>query len=376
MKISLQVLVMLLLSVGVSAQQKYFAYIQSEDKQPFSINVSDKVLTSSPTGYIVIPKLTNGTYALSIGFPGRTAAAQIIILTVANADAGYLLKNFGEKGWGLFNARTLELQMNAASGAPLQKPADADDVFINVLANAANTPVTATKVIPVETAKVITVPTPAVKPPLAVIERIDGTVSAEGRSYIYVERNGTVTDTIMIFIPAETIATERSPAEQPAPDKARVEKEKFLNIELQNPNAAPAVPPVMVVVPDAKPVYDTALIVQPIVGDKKDKPIVTFNSDCKAIADENDFLKIRKKMAAAGTEEGMMAAAKKFFRSQCWSTEQVKNLSLLFLTDAGKYQFFDAAYPRTHDTQNFATLQSQLKEEYFINRFRAMVRIN
>jgi hypothetical protein len=36
--------------------------------------------------------------------------------------------------------------------------------------------------------------------------------------------------------------------------------------------------------------------------------------------------------------------------------------------------FFDAAYQYVSDLENFSTLQSALKDEYFINRFKAMIR--
>ena len=69
----------------------------------------------------------------------------------------------------------------------------------------------------------------------------------------------------------------------------------------------------------------------------------------------------------------MIAEAKKVFKTKCFSTLQIKNLSALFLTDESKYKFFDAAYQYVSDLENFSTLQSELKDEYFINRFKAMI---
>ncbi len=102
------------------------------------------------------------------------------------------------------------------------------------------------------------------------------------------------------------------------------------------------------------------------------KPVMV-NSDCKNLATQNDFLKLRKKMAAEGTDEEMVDIAKKVFRSKCFTTEQVKNLSVLFLKDDGKYKFFDAAYPFVSDSNNFSSLETQLSDTYFISRFKAMV---
>ena len=100
----------------------------------------------------------------------------------------------------------------------------------------------------------------------------------------------------------------------------------------------------------------------------------TVNSDCKSFADDSDFLRLRKKMAAENTNEDMIAVARKEFRGRCFSTEQIKNLSYLFLNDKGKYQFFDAAYAYTSDSNLYESLAGQLTDPYYLNRFRAMIR--
>ncbi len=98
------------------------------------------------------------------------------------------------------------------------------------------------------------------------------------------------------------------------------------------------------------------------------------NSDCKAFADNEDFLRLRKKMASEDSKEGMIKVANKFFKSKCFSTSQIKDLSYLFLTDEGKYMFFDAAYAHTSDSGQYPTLESQIKDPYYQNRFEAMIK--
>jgi hypothetical protein len=44
----------------------------------------------------------------------------------------------------------------------------------------------------------------------------------------------------------------------------------------------------------------------------------------------------------------------------------------LVLTSAGKYQFFDAAYLHVSDQENFSSLQSEIKDDYYLKRFRAL----
>jgi hypothetical protein len=98
------------------------------------------------------------------------------------------------------------------------------------------------------------------------------------------------------------------------------------------------------------------------------------NSDCKTFASNGDFLRLRKKMAAENSSEDMIKVARKYFRNACFSTEQIKDLSYLFLDDKGRYMFFDAAYPHTSDSDQYQLLESQLTDQYYINRFQAMIR--
>ena len=77
-------------------------------------------------------------------------------------------------------------------------------------------------------------------------------------------------------------------------------------------------------------------------------------------------------MAARQKEEDMVAEAKKYFRSKCFATAQIRHLSTLFLTDRGKFLFFDAAYNRVTDKEQFVQLQSELQDNYFIDRFKVL----
>lgn len=97
------------------------------------------------------------------------------------------------------------------------------------------------------------------------------------------------------------------------------------------------------------------------------------NSACTALASEKDFLKVRKNMAAESNDEAMIEEAKVYFRSRCFSTEQIRNLSSLFLTSAAKYQFYDAAYKYVTDPSAFPSLESEIKDPYYLKRFKALI---
>ncbi|MBO9683507.1 MAG: DUF4476 domain-containing protein [Flavisolibacter sp.] len=109
----------------------------------------------------------------------------------------------------------------------------------------------------------------------------------------------------------------------------------------------------------------------PIIAEVKKN--VSAKSQCKALASNNDFFKLRKNMASETTDEGMVAEAKKVFKAKCFTTEQIKNLGALFLTSSGKYQFFDAAYLHVSDQENFSSLEPEIKDDYYLKRFKALI---
>ena len=81
-------------------------------------------------------------------------------------------------------------------------------------------------------------------------------------------------------------------------------------------------------------------------------------------------------MVAENNDENMIKVAKKYFKTKCFTTDQIKNLSVLFLKDEGKYMFFDAAYPFASDSNSYPVLETQLSDNYYITRFRAMIHLD
>jgi hypothetical protein len=122
-----------------------------------------------------------------------------------------------------------------------------------------------------------------------------------------------------------------------------------------------------------KPVFNET--VQPTGKEDEKKTVVLIpNSNCLNNASEDDFIKLRRKMIAEDKEDDMVNVARKQFKLKCFTVEQIKNLSVILLTEDGKYHFFDAAYPYASDSGNFYLLESELKDAYYINRFKSMLR--
>ena len=211
-------------SVSVSAQQHHFIYIQADNRQPFYVRLDNKILSSSAAGYLIIPQLTDSSYDLSIGFPKDEWPQQKVTCIINKNDLGYLLKNFGEKGWGLFNLQTMDLVMadNKAKPDGSNKMLTGDDAFSNALSNVVNDPTI--KVVNENKDDSVMMTAAIKKAPekklakdavknkrrdLVVIrskERISKLVSrrnTEGLKMVYVDKINGITDTINVVIPSE-----------------------------------------------------------------------------------------------------------------------------------------------------------------------------
>ncbi|MBM3412031.1 MAG: DUF4476 domain-containing protein [Bacteroidetes bacterium] len=110
MRIFLLVLLLFCSTYFLSAQRSNFAYIQSEPAQLFSVIINADTISSSKSGYLILSKLTDTAYQITISFPGQNWPAQYFTLDVFQSDRGYLLKDYGEKGWGLLDWRSLLIQ--------------------------------------------------------------------------------------------------------------------------------------------------------------------------------------------------------------------------------------------------------------------------
>ena len=439
---------------SLKAQENYFVYLQTENNKPFYARLNNKVISSSASGYLILPKISEGKYDLSIGFPKNEFGEESFTINVEDKSQGYLLKDFGDKGWSLFNLQTLALLSPNTSASPAAGVATVteikEDPFSQMLASVTkdstllrkNMPAQAVPVEPVkkemdsvkESEAVAVIPVTeqkkaeeeeetetasnkeidARKKVQATFEviyspekkitsqpvKILGVVGRDGNEMIYVDKTSSSTDTITVFIPNEKEQSGSEITDIIIKEVAPVKKEpeftitptivspvkeegaKIVDVKVKEETenqadiinekeAKKPVSQVFIIRDDSaskpKERSEESMILIPAASAK------TVNSDCKDLANNNDFLRIRKRMAAEKDKDAMVLAAKKIFKTKCFSTEQIRNLSYLFLSDEGRYMFFDAAYPYTSDTDKYPTLISQLKDEYYINRFEAMI---
>jgi hypothetical protein len=386
----------LLFSMAVLAQNPRFIYIQAENKQPFYVKIDNKTLSSSESGYIIIPGLTQNSYRLIIGSPKNEWVEFNVTVDIENSDVGLLLKKTENKTWGIVNLQT---NQSLASSKEQVEIVTQGDEFARILAQVVNDPSIAevTVIKKAEEQDTITrdaktVTTSNVKEGAKAVEikpankdvsmdkteiaKLKQEKTGEGLLVTYLDMKNTAVDTVKIFMPVikkETTIEKQAEVLQTAikKDEAAKNESRFLNMELQNPNAikdtASALKDDFVITEKkaaVKPKTETTL---------SDTGRQMINSDCKKAATQNDFLELRKKMAAETGEKEMLKTANKQFINTCFTTEQVKNLGVLFISEEERYKFFVAAFPFVSDTHNFGTLEDQLSGEYYKGRFKAMV---
>jgi len=421
MKRTLLICCFVIVASLLNAQKIYFIYLQTESGIPFFIRINDKLYSSTSSGYLILSRLIDSTYNFKLGFPGKDVDLDFTT-TINKKDHGYLIKDFGEKGWGLFDLQSLSIQMsssNVKSSAQLNSDSNSRvNAFTDMLSKATDDPSLKQNAVFVKEqekkpAAVQTLQREEKKPDVteAVVKdekksetivqsnkkpeeaktkfpdingqdidsagkgpviktgvvykksnviKISGMTTVEGFESVFIDeyQNGS-RDTVRILIPGEI---KPIISEETKPDSIKDNK-KFLDV---NP--------------------DTTYAVNKSQAEAKkgeSKKLWPFNKNkvngaevkkCQIIAGNDVFLKLRRKMAGRTNDDGMLEEAKKFFRTKCFTSEQIKNLSSMFLSNAGKYNFFNVAYNYVSDKDNFSSLQSELKDEYYINQFKVMLR--
>ena len=426
-------------SISLHAQKVYFIYLQTDNQQPFFARMGDKIYNSTTAGYLVLSNLHDSIYSINIGIQGTEVADQPYSITMSKKDQGFLIKNFGDKGWGLFNLTSMATIMpqskSTNSGQSVKTEKREDNAFTNLLAKAADDSTIKEKPViekPVEKKADATASNAEKKEE---VKEISSSSQSEIKSGVPSSqseiKNGIIIAPVVIKDEPKIDAQDSKNAARMKEDSiaaAKAKEDELLKqeelrkqdsiekakaqittegeykrsvVKLKSESSTTAGIGLLFLDILSDQVTDTIRVLiqpdtkkaMPAQSNQEEKKFLDIppvdsaavekeatqkaavkSNNCKTVAVEDDFFKLRKKMAGANNDDAMITEAKKTFKIKCFSTTQVRNLSALFLTDESKYKFFDAAYQYVSDLENFSTLQSALKDEYFINRFKAMIR--
>lgn len=115
----LSFLMAFILSVTMGSAQSNFLYIQSENNQPYYVQMKGTVYSSNAKGYLLIPQMANGDYSLVLGFPVKEYKESTFSFSITGKPRGFSLKITQDGEWMLMDMVTLELLRGAAPEHPI-----------------------------------------------------------------------------------------------------------------------------------------------------------------------------------------------------------------------------------------------------------------
>lgn len=384
-------------AVPLWAQQVFFIFIQSDAHAPFYVKMGEKVLSSSASGYLIIPKLKDSTCSFQLG-PAAKEGELRFEVPISGKDRGFLLKKFSE-GWGLFDLQSMAVIMPTNSDAGgLSGTKIRNDRFTTLLAQASDDtsllyqPVIATTVASnkrkidarekakgnvTTTALRDTVTEKEKDTSVAVVSEIAPPVKDTVRDVAISSVSNKLDDDLKKDQPAAISSIDADTDTGSAVYKRSVISrgaesstvEGFGLVYLDDIGGV--IDTIRLFIPNQKVVFADAAPVEEVKAPLEQKKAVPAMT-CNGQASDKDYFRLRKSLAAIDSEAEMTKAALGVFRKKCFSAEQVKNLSMLFLTQSGKYGFFEAAYPFVFDKDKFTALQSELIDPAYLARFKAL----
>ncbi|MCU7552716.1 hypothetical protein OCK74_26590 [Chitinophagaceae bacterium LB-8] len=189
----------------------------------------------------------------------------------------------------------------------------------------------------------------------SVVKKYAESSNFQGFGLTFIDTWEGVTDTIRLVIPNVVDASALVKTELPKVDN-QLSNEAIKDVPASNNNQVSAT-----VINNDKDSLQTTVVKNEATP-----------ANCKE-ASNKDFLELRKNMAAKDRGEEMLAEARKAFNEKCYTTEQIRKLSVLFYTQEGKFLFFKEAKPFVSDKDRFATLLFELNEDAYQERFKSLL---
>lgn len=429
------------------AQQKHFIYIQADNKQPFYVILNGKNYSSSSIGYIILSKLSNGTYDLHIGFPKDQYPEQQFSVKVDNKDYGYALKNSNEKGWALYNLQTKDVitsttgsdnKSDSSQSASLKKKDLFGDMLSEVVNDSTLTQATAmanpnTNDISVDTVQTETETASAQverkqtnteqsaneqDPSIASVapanedtsaETTDATTTTEtfntkgvikseekrtkdGTDLVFIDFNNLNNDTIRVFIPSSADVDTSTDGDL---ENSSTVAETTTSSDAASSVASNRTPSTKDIETSGTSSDKTKKISNPFYSgsspDNTDTATASANDEntststastapsmvksfCTNMFTDKDVDRLKRKISSESDPDEKIRLVKKALRDKCITTDQVKTIGELFLSDETRYSFYDAVYPFVYDYGHYSVLENQLLDNYYKNRFKALLR--
>jgi hypothetical protein len=378
----------------LQAQHSHFIYLQHDQSVPFYVKYQGQIFRSSYQGYLILSKLSRGVHSFYVGHNEGNPALLLFTIDSLTEDKGYLIKDFGKSGWGLFDLQQSQIiyakkesASEDAQGKLADKNLPVNDPFGNMLADVTKDSTVKYVSVPRVEKKIDSVSRTPVKssldsfavgvkssklpvdsvhakpkPRLLSVKMIHQFENDTVRLFTFLvdQKRGVDTVKIVVELDREIV----SPAiKSDTIRSAKTEVEETAIIAASDSNR--------VVVDVIVPAVSDSTNVNETLRNKSASQLRT--NECLRVASEDDFIRLRKKMAGQRTEDKMIEEAAKAFRQTCFRTTQLGQLSVLLFSDEMKYHFFETAFKFVSDPDQFSVLRRQIQEEKYLQKFDALI---
>jgi len=337
------------LSLNEVARAQHYFFIEADGQQPFYARWNGKLMSSSATGFLLIPKVTEEKILITIGFPKNQYSEQNFELTEMNRDKGFQLKNFGEKGWGLFDRTSLAVVMPATANAekPIMVSRAEENAFAAVLAEVTGDstllePKQEPK--PTVTAKkqVLSVSTP-LRDSLIKDDRVK---KFDIKNILMLENDQVKLMGYLVRNDAGGIDTIRAEISKPIPavvKSAVTSKAPREDSAPKEPSAKASVNPSKITVCD------------------------------RPFAETKDMRNLQRKILGSSDLNEQIEMTAKEFKLKCYSSKQTMDLGWMIPDESARLRFFEALKGIVSDPEQFLQLESVFMKDENIKAFRKIM---
>jgi hypothetical protein len=109
--------ILFFLLAGECRAQNYFVLIDAGNRQPFYVRLDSQFYSSSAEGHIILSRLKDSLYDITIGFPGQTAPEQHYEFGISGKDQAFEIRDHDGYAPGLFDLQTNEWMKTHAKGS-------------------------------------------------------------------------------------------------------------------------------------------------------------------------------------------------------------------------------------------------------------------
>lgn len=339
-------------------------YVQTDDQQGFYIRLKGEIISSSLSGYAFIPRLESDTLSFFIGFPRNQWPEQEFLVLTAKKDRGFLLKQVEGEKWVL-----IDLQRgDSLKGAPRTEKkgngstqiSRTEDAFAVALANAVGDQGIRDMVSPPDATK---------KDSAAYVVAQDSSRRAKGSISVSTStvlmRDKPVVDGKPKLSADQSLAGVKMGKTDPSIRQVREVRSQASveQIFVEKTEAGEDTIRVEIMTADTN---DSAGFGIAVKGDN-------INRNCAAHASDSDVVVLRRQAMVLGTEEEMLKMVGEAVKQKCYTVDQMRRISFIFVTDSGRFQFFEQAYAWVADPENYAMLALLFAEDAYVSRFRQML---